>query len=224
MASKMKAARQVGGKMMQACRTSNRKDDPMSYHLFGGPRSRAFRVIWMLEELGVAYQHTAASARSDEVVAVNPSGKVPVLVSDGTPLTDSTAILTYLADRHGQFTYPPGTIDRARQDGFTQLVNDELDGALWTASRHSFVLPEEHRVPEVKPSLKWEFARSAARLAERLDGPFLMGDEMTVPDFVLAHCLGWSIVAKFDELPPVLRDYLARMQERPAYIRARATA
>ena len=196
----------------------------MDYHLFGGPRSRAFRVIWMLEELGEPYQHTPAGARSDEVRAVNPSGKVPAMIADGTVLTDSTAILTFLADRHGAFTYAAGSLERARQDGWTGLVNDEFDGALWTASRHSFVLPEEHRVPEVKPALKWEFERSANRLADRFEGPFLMGDEMTVPDFILAHCLGWAIVAKFPEAPPVLRDYLARMQERPAYKRARATA
>ena len=196
----------------------------MSYHLYGGPRSRAFRVIWMLEELGVAYQHSLAGPRSDEVRALNSSGKIPVLVVDGTPISDSTAILTYLADRHGAFTAPAGTLDRARQDSLTQRINDEFDATLWTASRHSFILPEEHRVPEVKPSLKWEFARAAERLAEEMDSPFLMGEEMTIPDFLLTHCVGWSIVANFGELPPALRDYLARMQERPAYIRARATA
>ena len=43
-----------------------------------------------------------------------------------------------------------------------------MDAVLWTAARHSFVLPEEHRVPEIKGPLRWEFARTCTRLAERL--------------------------------------------------------
>ncbi len=127
------------------------------YTVIGGIRSRALRVLWMLEELGEPYTHIAAAPRSDEVTALNPSGKIPVLLDGDATLTDSTAILTYLADKHGQLTYPAGTIDRARQDGITHFVLDEMDAILWTASRHSFVLPEDLRVPQIKDSLKWEF-------------------------------------------------------------------
>jgi len=196
----------------------------MDLHLYGGPKSRAFRVIWMLEELRLDYRHSLAAPQSAEVRGLNGSGKIPVLVVDGTALSDSTAILTFLADRFGALTFPAGTLDRARQDGWTQLVNDEFDSVLWTASRHSFVLPEEHRVPEVKDALKWEFARSAEKLAEKSDGPFLMGETMTIADILLTHCLGWAVVAKFPEAGPVLTEYRDRMRDRPAYRRALASA
>ncbi|SMY08327.1 glutathione S-transferase family protein [Flavimaricola marinus] len=194
----------------------------MTYHVYGGVRSRAFRVLWALEELGQSYEQTASAPRAPEVVALNPSGKVPVLVADGTALTDSTAIVTYLADKHGQITFPAGSLERAKQDGFTQMALDELDGTLWTASRHSFVLPEEMRVPEVKPSLKWEFAQSCARIAAGFEGPFLMGETFTVADIVFGHCLGWASVAKFSHDQPVLQDYLSRLRARPAYQAARS--
>ncbi len=192
----------------------------MSYTVIGSAKTRALRVIWMLEELGQPYDHKPALPRSDEVTQVNVSGKVPVLIADGATLTDSTAILTYLADRHGQFTHPAGTLERARQDGFTGLILDEIDGVLWTASRHSFILPAEMRLPEIKTSLKWEYARNLARLAGQFGGPFLMGERMTVPDILLAHCLTWAVSAKFPEAMPVMAEFHSRMLARPAYLRA----
>jgi glutathione S-transferase len=193
------------------------------YTVIGSVNSRALRVIWMLEELGLPYDHISAPPRSEHVIAVNPAGKVPVLVEDGTPITDSTAILTYLADRHGKLTFPAGTLDRARQDGLTQFLLDEFDAALWMAARHSFILPEELRHSAIKDSLKWEFERSQKTLAARMaDGPFLMGETMTVPDIILTHCGRWAATAKFPISEPRLSDYLARMLQRPALLRAQA--
>jgi glutathione S-transferase len=193
------------------------------YTVIGGARSRALRVLWMLEELGQPYDHVAAPPRSSDVVAVNPAGKVPVLIEDGTPITDSTAILQYLADKHGALTRVAGTLDRARQDSLTQFLLDEFDAALWMAARHSFVLPEELRLSAVKDSLKWEFERSQKVLAARMaDGPFVMGDEMTVPDIILTHCGTWAHAARFPIVESRIADYLARMTERPALQRAMA--
>lgn len=192
------------------------------YTVIGGIRSRALRVLWMLEELGVPYSHIDASPRSDEVLAVNPSGKIPVLVVDSVPISDSVAILTYLADRHGQFAHPAGTLERARQDSLTHQILDEIDALLWTAARHSFILPEEHRVPDVKDSLKWEFERNQNQLAHRMaeDGPFLMGETMTIADILLAHCMGWAITAKFPVVNERLKAHAAMMRDRPAFTRA----
>ena len=107
------------------------------------------------------------------------------------------------------------------QDGHSHFVLDEMDALLWTAARHSFVLPEEHRVAEVKPSLKWEFARSLERLEQRLgDGPFLMGEEMTVPDILAAHCCRWASKAGFPEPSEKLAGYFERLMARPAFQRA----
>lgn len=194
--------------------------DP-AYTVIGTTRSRTARVLWALEELGLAYAHHPALPQSEDVRALNPSGKVPVLVADGVPITDSVAIVQFLADRHGGLTHRAGTIDRAHQDGLTQLVLDEIDAVLWTAARHSFILPPEMRLPAIKQSLMWEFSRSLDRLAPRLDrGPWLMGDLFTVPDLLLAHCIGWAKAAKFPDPPAAIADHHARAAARPAWGRA----
>lgn len=194
------------------------------YQVIGGVKSRALRVLWTLEEMALDYEHVSAPPRSDAVISFNPAGKIPVLVSGGVPITDSVAIMTYLADKHGALTFPAGTIERARQDSLTQFIVDEFDQLLWTAARHSFVLPEDKRVPEIKDSLKWEFERSQKALIPRMaeDGPFLMGDIMTIADILLAHCGGWAVAAKFPIVEPQFRDFVTMMRERPAFHRAMA--
>ena len=77
-------------------------------------------------------------------------------------------------------------------------------------------------MPEVKPTVKAEFARNAERLAGMVQGDYLMGDTPTVPDLLASHCLGWSIVAKFDPLPDSIKPYAKRMRERDAYKAAAA--
>ena len=191
------------------------------YTIIGGVRSRTLRVLWMLEELGLEYTHHPAAPRSDDVTAHYPAGKIPVLLDGDVALTDSTAILTYLADKHSALTFPAGSLERARQDGHTQFALDEMDALLWTAARHSFILPEEHRVPAVKDSLKWEYQRSLERLEHRVgDGPFLMGETMTVPDIVVAHCAGWAANADFPTPSAILQVYIDRLRGRDAFKRA----
>ena len=193
------------------------------YTLIGSARTRAFRVLWLLEELGVRYEHLPAGPRSPDVTEHYPAGKVPVLLADGTALTDSTAIMSFLADRHQGMTFPAGTIQRAIQDGHTQFLLDEFDACLWTAARHTFVLPEADRVPEVKESLKKEFEHSQKRFVQRLgDGPFLMGETMTIADIVAVHCADWAVAARFPITEPAFRHYVERLHERPAFKASRA--
>ncbi|MBN9673203.1 glutathione S-transferase family protein [Roseibium aggregatum] len=189
------------------------------YKIIGHPQSRVLRVMWLLEELGAPYELEPAPPQSDPVRAVNPSGKIPVLLTDGAVLTDSVAICTYLADKHGKFTFPAGTLERARQDACTQFGVDVLEGALWTSAKNSFVHPENVRVPAIKDVCRAEFARGLETLATLLgDGPYLIGETFTIADIVVGHCSGWAAVAKFD-LPkdgPV-HDYFKRLRERPAF-------
>ncbi|MEZ5714667.1 MAG: glutathione S-transferase family protein [Paracoccaceae bacterium] len=190
------------------------------YEVIGNVQSRAFRVMWMLEELGQEYSHAPEKPRSELVSSLNPSGKIPVFKDGDAVLTDSTAIITYLADKHGQFTHACGTIARARQDGLTHQILDEIDSVLWVAARHTFVLPEDKRVPQVKDSLRWEFDAHVARIADRLEGPFLMGETMTVPDIILTHCLNWAYAAKFTYEQENLLAYAKAMRGREAFRRA----
>lgn len=192
------------------------------YKVLGSKKNRGFRVLWMLEEIGQPYEVVPADPRSPEVIARNPSGKLPVLIDGDHAIPESSAILTYLGDRHGQFVFPCGTPERGMLDALVHIIADDFDACLWTAARHSFILPEDKRVPAIKPTLRWEFARAQGHMAARLGaGPFLMGETMTVADILLTHCLRWARGAKF-ELIPEMQAYLDRMNRRPALKRVEA--
>lgn len=193
------------------------------YRLIGSPKTRAFRVIWMMEELGLDYDFDPAGPRSDAVRVHSPAGKVPVLLADGAVLTESVAIMTFLADRHGGLAATPGSVPRARQDAWTHRVLDEVDALLWTAARHAFVLPEAERVAAIRPALRVEFGRNLSRIAQDLGtGPWLTGAGFAIPDLLLTHCLIWADIAKFPVDAQGLHDYRARAMARPAFQRAAA--
>jgi glutathione S-transferase len=192
------------------------------YEVFGTITSRAFRVLWALEELGQEYTLTEAKPRDAVITAVYPTGKVPAMRIGKDVITDSVAIMTFLADKHGALIAPAGTIERARQDAIIHAINDEIDGVLWAGARHSFVLPEEHRVAAVKPSLKWEFNRNVNRLADRITTPFAAGDDFTIADILLTHCLNWAVGAKFEHDNEQMSAYAKRMRDRDAFKRVRA--
>lgn len=192
------------------------------YEVFGSITSRGFRVLWALEELGVEYTLTKANPQDEVIRSVYPVGKIPAMRVGDAILTDSMAILTYLSDKHGGLTAPAGGIQRAQQDAISHAILDELDAVLWAGARHSFVLPKEHRFPDVKTSLRWEFNRNVNRLAERIDTPFAAGDAFSVADILLVHCLNWSISAKFDYDCPKMDAYAKTIRARAAFKRVRA--
>lgn len=194
------------------------------YEVFGSVASRAFRVLWILEELGVDYKLTLAKPQDEVIRAVYPVGKVPAMRVGEDILTDSTAIMTFLADKHGALIEPAGTINRAKQDAIVHAILDELDAVLWAGARHSFALPKEQRVPEVKPSLRWEFNRNVNRLAERITGPFAAGETFSIADILLTHCLNWAVGAKFEHDNAQMHAYAKEMRARDAFKRVRALA
>jgi len=189
------------------------------YHVFGPVTTRTFRVLWALEELGQPYQLTQAAPRSAEVAALNPTGKVPAMTDNGIAITDSSAIMLYLADKHAALMAPAGTLERAQQDAMFHRVLDEIDAVLWTAARHSFILPEEERVPDIKPALKVEFNRNITRLAGDMGDEFAVGNSFSLVDILLTHCLNWAFSAKFDYDSDAMKAYAKRMRARSAFQR-----
>ncbi|MGB0904335.1 MAG: glutathione S-transferase family protein, partial [Mangrovicoccus sp.] len=122
------------------------------------------------------------------------------------------------ADKHDLLTAPAGSIARAQQDAVTQFLICEMDAQLWTAAKHSFVLPPEQRLPEIKKTVAWEFAQTMRQLAEILgDKPFLMGEALTIPDIIAGQCGAWAQMAKLDLGSERVVDYIARLTARPAY-------
>ena len=190
------------------------------YRVIGTVKSRAFRVMWMLDELEQPYEVVPAAPRSEEARQFNPLGKIPALVDGDEVLTDSVAIMTYLADKHGALTSPAGTAARARQDAITLWLIDELDAALWVNAKHSFILPEKMRVPALQPTLHKEFTRTAdtfAGMLESAGGAFIMGDQITLPDLLAVHCFGWAFGAEFPEIPDPVKAYTKRLRARPQF-------
>ncbi|MDX2309443.1 MAG: glutathione S-transferase family protein [Hyphomicrobium sp.] len=188
------------------------------YTVIGSPKSRAIRVMWMLEELGEPYTLDPKPPRDPSLVALNPTAKVPILKDGDAIVIDSVAICQYLADKHGKLTFPAGTIDRAHQDSFTQFAVDELEGALWTTAKHTFVLPKDIRIEAVKVVCKYDYDRGLAALSTRLaDKTYVMGDQFTVPDLIIGHLLGWGLSTRWPIPEGNLDAYFERIRARPAY-------
>jgi glutathione S-transferase len=193
------------------------------YKVIGSPKTRAFRVMWMLEELGLPYAIDPVGPRDQALLAVNPSLKVPVLQDGNDYVIDSVAICQCLADKHGMMTFKAGTIDRAHQDSFTQFSVDDVELPLWVAAKHTFALPEEYRVPDVKRACQFDFDRAMAALSARLgERKYVMGDTFTVPDLLLAHCGGWAASTGWTPAQDNVAAYFKRVRERPAFLKATA--
>ena len=58
-------------------------------------------------------------------------------------------------------------------------------------------LNELDNFPSIKDSFKRENKRNLDRLEKQIKGSFLMGDNLSLPDFILGHCVGWANIAKF---------------------------
>lgn len=191
------------------------------YKVIGSPKTRAFRVMWMLHELGEPFELDPVPPRDATLAAINPSLKVPILQDGSDYVIDSVAIIQYLADKHGKLTYPAGTIQRAHQDSFTQFAVDDVELCLWVASKHTFALPAEYRVPDVKRACKFDFDRAMKALSARLGAKtFVMGDTFTVPDILLGHCAGWAASMGWDVTDGNVKDYVTRVRSRPAFVAA----
>ena len=188
--------------------------------LVGIPQTRTFRALWMLEELGLDYELVRAAPNTPEVIAVNPSGKVPALKVDDTVITDSVAICQYLADSAGRLTAAAGTVERGVQDGYTQFAVDDMDGILWQRAKHDFIYPEDMRA-DVIAACTWDYNRAMKAFAERLgDKTYVMGDEFTVPDLILGHCAGWAKNVGLEWPAGHVADYFERVRSRPAFNKA----
>lgn len=191
------------------------------YKVIGYGGTRAFRLIWMLEELQIPHRHDRVMPFTPAACVAVPGGRLPALeLRDGTILQDSAAILSFLADRHGALTHPPGSTERAVQEGWMHRLVERIDCPLmsWTLFMQG-VGPAP--APPVRDWVAGQLATGFAAVAESLPAtPWLAGEEFTIADIVLGHCLHWA--ERYQALPEEarLRDWLARVRRRPAYLAA----
>lgn len=193
------------------------------YQVAGSKGSRIGRVLWMLEELGQPYTIVPMKPGSPDARALNPTGRVPILLDGDLMVTDSAAICLYLGEKHPEKGMAAGSLaERARMDGWMHFIQSELEAPMWNKLKHRLLLPPELRV-DVGPWTAWEFSRDAAALAERLGGnEFATGNRFTAVDVVLGHVLQWARSAKFEPFPGIVAAYAERIWSRPALARARA--
>ncbi len=166
------------------------------------------------------------SAQHPDYLALNAQGKVPTLVAGGRALTESVAILYYIARCAPESGLLPnaGMDVYARLDELNAFVLAELEQPLWSCGKHRFALPEERRVPQMLETAAFEFAKAVSALDRLLgDGEFAVGDGFTITDILLAHTFNWAIRFEFEvpERYAALRD---RHYRRPAARRAMAAA
>jgi glutathione S-transferase len=203
--------------------------------LIGGATFRSFRPLWMLEELGIPYQHVNASPQSEDVLKYNPLGKIPILVEeDGFVLYESGAIVTYLGDRYRTKNHalvpPAGTRDRGLYDQTLSVLLTELDAqGLWIHRKHEAMGQFFTYIPSAVEHARKYFHKTNRALIEQLKdtkaGPYLLGSSFTAVDIVYVHCLDWSAAIGWNDKwknDPVVGQYLELCKSRPAYVKTRA--
>ena len=200
--------------------------------LYGFAQSRSFRCLWALEEAGIEYEYINAKLRTDpedpdsaknpNYLALNTQGKVPTLVNDDLVLTESAAILNYIARCAPESgLLPNGSMDvYAKIDELVSFVLTELEQPLWSKGKHMFALPEEQRIPQMFETAVFEFDKAVNTLDHLLgDGEFAIGDSFTIVDILLAQTFNWAIRFEFD-VPQKYIDLRNRHYDRPAAKRA----
>jgi glutathione S-transferase len=203
----------------------------MSLRIYGIARTRAFRALWIANELGLDYEHVpveigAAGARQPEYLAVNPNGRLPAIDDDGFVLWESLAITLYLAKKHGRL-YPTTLEGEAKAWQWSLWAVQEVDRGVNIWSLHAVRLPPEDR----DAARRDEALRVIAPPFRVLDGAladrsYLLGDDFTVADLNVAAVISRAIEMDLSATPR-LAIWLERCLDRPsarAALRLRAEA
>lgn len=159
-------------------------------------------------------------AQSSIYLEINSQGKVPTLVHDDFILTESAAIINYIDQLSGKNLVPMAAQQRAKYDELCSFITTELEQPLWNKGKHTFALPEQHRVEQILDTTQWEFAKALDALSKLSDlEQYALGDQFSFADILLAHTLNWAERFKF-EVPENLLAYRNRMYLRDAATRA----
>jgi glutathione S-transferase len=184
--------------------------------------TRSIRVRWMLQELGVDFESitvnlAAGEHRRAEFLKINPAGKVPVLVDDDFVLTESVAIVLYLAEKYPHEGLLPTDIkQRSQVYRWLLFTATELEQPLWRIVHHTRLYPEHLRLPAEVALARQDFTEMVAVMEEHMQGcQFIVGNTVTVADFVCAYTLDWANEIRLLDGCPQLLQYIERMYARP---------
>ena len=190
--------------------------------LYEFPPTRSLRARWVLQELGVDFEAVTVNLmtgehRRAEFLAINPAAKIPVLVDGDAVITESVAIVLYLAEKYpAQGLLPAGAPARAQVARWLLFTATELEQPLWRITRHTNLYPPEKRLPADVALAREEFTAMAQVLDRHMDDrEFVAGDGVSVADFVLAYTLDWAQLVGLLDGFPRLEGYMLRMYDRP---------
>jgi glutathione S-transferase len=190
--------------------------------LYGAPPTRALRVIWLLNELGLKYEMLPVDilqgeTHHEDFRTLNPAAKVPVLVDGSLVLTESAAIQLYLADKNPQAGFIPEAVeDRAQMYRWIFFLVTEIEQPLWRIARHTVLYPKEKRLPQDVDLARQECVQMVAVLERHMEKrEFMVGDRLSVADFNAAYTLDWANEEKMLDGSPRLKKYLKSMYARP---------
>ena len=200
----------------------------MSITFYYTPHTSASRVHWVLEELGVPYDKVKLDLRAGdqhkpEFLAINPNGKVPALVVDGTPLFESLAIILYLGDRFGvdKGLWPRvGSSEHAEALSWSVWGSVTLGGTIFRIFFNtSEWFPADSRNAIQAEAATKEFEGALKVLDQRLQGrEYLVGSGFTLVDAANAAALAWALgFIKTDITAyPAVAAWIERCVSRPA--------
>ncbi|HMM87675.1 glutathione S-transferase family protein [Bradyrhizobium sp.] len=199
--------------------------------LYGNPRSRAIRCLWMLEEVGRPYQLVERSTRADdlqtaEYLRLNPNARIPTLVDGDVVLWESMAINLYLAQKYDgpMHCTNPEVLGLAAQWSFWAML--EIEHLLLHLLEHRALLAEFARDPSAIERNELLLKKPLGVLNDALAGrDYLAGTSFTVADLNVASILVWAKMARLDlSAYPDLTRWLNGCLARPAYARVRDQA
>src|SRR5215467_5657534 len=196
-------------------------EEVVFYH---NPRSRAQMVHLMLEEAGVPYRivpidFEKGENKSPSFLALNPMGKLPTIEHRGVVVTETAAIIAYIADAFPTAGLAPSPGDALRGPYYRWLF-------FGAGCFEPALLDKMMKRPEVerKAAVGWgSYEDVLATLKKALsNGPYLLGEKFTAADVYVGSQIRWAMMFGAPGLKgeKVFEDYVARLSARPAAKRA----
>ena len=200
--------------------------------VWGIGTGRTIRAHWALIELDLEYRIEVVRTRTPdmdtpEFVATNPRRKIPVLVDGDVCIAESSAIVTYLAERYSDPESPliPADIaKRAKYFEWLSFVCMELDAtSLYVLRRHDDLTHIYGEAPQAVHAAQEYLQRmlGAATVIFDPNAPYVLGDTFSGADILFATVLDWT--ERYNQpIPEAFDEYRVRIQNRQAYQRAMA--
>ena len=190
---------------------------------FHSPNTRSSGARILLEELGAPYELRAVNMKAGEqrkpaYLAVNPMGKVPAIVHRGALITEQVAIFIYLADLFPQAKLAPALDDPQRGSYLRWLV---YYGSCFEPAVVDRAMKREPGTLAMVPY--GDYDTMLKTLTDQLaKGPYLLGDRVSAADVLWGTALTWTTMFKLVPELPVIKDYIGRINARPAVGKVKA--